>query len=99
MGYVDLTVAVAACYQKNVGTGAMIATMLPSSVLFLLGWTILFYLWVLVFGLPMGPGGADGVPPDDRSSSRTANSCPSEAYNPQRSERANNAPGRCRSIR
>ncbi len=57
MGYVDLTLAVAACYQKNVGTGAMIASMLPSRMLFLLGWTILFYLWVLVFGLPMGPRG------------------------------------------
>ena len=34
----------------------MVATMLPYSISFLLGWTVLFYLWVFVLGLSVGPG-------------------------------------------
>jgi aminobenzoyl-glutamate transport protein len=34
----------------------MIATMLPYSIAFLVGWMLLFYLWVFVLGLPVGPG-------------------------------------------
>ncbi|OXE30250.1 transporter, partial [Vibrio parahaemolyticus] len=25
---------------------------------FIVGWSLLFYLWVFVFGLPVGPGAA-----------------------------------------
>ena len=32
------------------------ATMLPYSMAFLTGWIALFYTWVFVLGLPVGPG-------------------------------------------
>ena len=30
--------------------------MLPYTLLFLLAWTLFFYLWVFGLGLPVGPG-------------------------------------------
>ena len=56
MSYFGLILAVATKYQKNLGIGTMVATMLPYSMFFLVAWTVLFYLWVFVFGLPVGPG-------------------------------------------
>ncbi|MFT4702768.1 MAG: aminobenzoyl-glutamate transport protein [Bradymonadia bacterium] len=56
MSYFGLILAVASRYQRNLGIGTMVATMLPYSIAFLLGWTVLFYLWVFVLGLPVGPG-------------------------------------------
>ena len=56
MSYFGLILAVATKYKKDLGIGTMIATMLPYSVAFLLGWTVLFYLWVFALGLPVGPG-------------------------------------------
>jgi len=44
--------------MKNLGIGTLIATMLPYSVVFIVGWSLLFYVWVFVFGLPVGPGAA-----------------------------------------
>ncbi|OBT06534.1 aminobenzoyl-glutamate transporter [Vibrio sp. UCD-FRSSP16_10] len=58
MSYFGLILAVATRYMKNLGIGTLIATMLPYSICFLFGWSILFYLWVFVFGLPVGPGAA-----------------------------------------
>ncbi len=58
MSYFGLILAVAARYKKDLGIGTLIATMLPYSMVFLLGWTILFYLWVFVLGFPVGPGAA-----------------------------------------
>ncbi|MGB2078270.1 MAG: AbgT family transporter [Vibrio sp.] len=58
MSYFGLILAVATRYMKNLGIGTLIATMLPYSICFLLGWSVLFYLWVFVFGLPVGPGSA-----------------------------------------
>ncbi|MEM1072634.1 MAG: AbgT family transporter [Planctomycetota bacterium] len=55
MSYFGLILAVATRYQRDLGIGTMVATMLPYSVALLLGWTILFYLWVFVLGLPVGP--------------------------------------------
>ncbi len=34
----------------------MVATMLPYTIFFLIGWMILFYGWVFLFDLPVGPG-------------------------------------------
>jgi aminobenzoyl-glutamate transport protein len=34
--------------------GTITATMLPSSLLFLTDWIVLSYVWVFVFGLPVG---------------------------------------------
>ena len=36
--------------------GTLISTMIPYSLLFLIGWIIFFYLWVFVLGIPVGPG-------------------------------------------
>jgi aminobenzoyl-glutamate transport protein len=58
MSYFGLILAVATRYMKNLGIGTLIATMLPYSIVFMFGWSILFYLWVFVFGLPVGPGAA-----------------------------------------
>ncbi|NOI28994.1 AbgT family transporter [Vibrio coralliilyticus] len=58
MSYFGLILAVASRYMKNLGIGTLIATMLPYSICFIVGWSLLFYLWVFVFGLPVGPGAA-----------------------------------------
>ena len=58
MSYFGLILAVATRYMKNLGIGTLIATMLPYSICFLVGWSVLFYLWVFVFGMPVGPGSA-----------------------------------------
>ncbi len=56
MSYFGLILAVACRYVKNLGIGTLIATMLPYSMIFMVGWSILFYVWVFVLGLPVGPG-------------------------------------------
>ena len=56
MSYFGLIMAVAIRYKKNTGVGTLMAMMLPYSIAFLVGWIILFCLWVFVFGLPVGPG-------------------------------------------
>jgi aminobenzoyl-glutamate transport protein len=42
-------------YQKNAGIGTLVATMLPYSIAFLIGWVILLVVWILL-DLPLGPG-------------------------------------------
>jgi len=56
MSYFGLILAVAERYQKNLGIGTMVSTMLPYSIVMLLGWIVLFYVWVFLLGLPVGPG-------------------------------------------
>jgi len=56
MSYFGLILAVATRYKKDLGIGTMVATMLPYSIFFLLGWIVLFYLWVFAFGFQVGPG-------------------------------------------
>ena len=56
MSYFGLILAIATQYKKNLGMGTLIATMLPYSMVFFVGWTVLFYLWVFVLGMPVGPG-------------------------------------------
>ena len=58
MSYFGLIVSFAVRYKKNLGIGTLIATMLPYSILFLAGWSILFFVWVFVLGMPVGPGAA-----------------------------------------
>lgn len=55
MTYFALIIAFAKKYDENVKIGTLISTMLPYSLLFLIGWTMLFILW-FVFKLPIGPG-------------------------------------------
>lgn len=56
MSYFGLILAIGVRYQKNLGIGTLIATMLPYSMIFMVGWTLLFYVWVFLLGLPVGPG-------------------------------------------
>lgn len=58
MSYFGLILAIASRYKKDLGIGTLIATMLPYSIVFFLGWTTLFYLWVFLLGMPVGPGSA-----------------------------------------
>ncbi len=54
MSYFGLILAVAARYKKDIGIGTLVATMLPYSIMFLLGWSILFFVWVFALGMPVG---------------------------------------------
>lgn len=55
MSYFGLILAVASKYKKDMGIGTLVATMLPYSMFFFIGWVVLFYVWVFAFGLPVGP--------------------------------------------
>ncbi len=55
MSYFGLILAVAARYKKDLGIGTLVAMMLPYSRFFFVGWSVLFFLWVFVFGFPVGP--------------------------------------------
>lgn len=56
MSYFGLILAWATRYEKNLGVGTMIAMMLPYSIFFIATWSVFFYLWTFVFGIPVGPG-------------------------------------------
>ncbi|MHB1051428.1 MAG: AbgT family transporter, partial [Bacteroidota bacterium] len=55
MSYFAFIIALLQRYDKQAGMGTLIATMLPYTVIFLIGWSVLFILWIL-FDLPLGPG-------------------------------------------
>jgi aminobenzoyl-glutamate transport protein len=55
MSYFGLILAFAAKYKKDIGIGTIISMMLPYSILFYIGWMLLFYLWVFVLEMPVGP--------------------------------------------
>ena len=55
MSYFGLILAVAVKYKKDMGIGTLVATMLPYSIVFFIGWVILFYVWVFLLGMPVGP--------------------------------------------
>lgn len=42
-------------YDEKSGIGTLVATMLPYSIMFFIGWIILLIAWLLI-GLPLGPG-------------------------------------------
>lgn len=56
MSYFAVVIAFANKYDEDMGIGTMISTMLPYSLMFLLGWTILLVIWFLFPGIPIGPG-------------------------------------------
>jgi len=56
MSYFGLILAFAMRYARKLGIGTLVATMIPYSIAMLLGWMVLFYAWVFVLGLPVGPG-------------------------------------------
>ena len=55
MSYFALVVCFTQKYDEESGIGTMISTMLPYSVAFLIGWTVLLIIWYIL-GLPLGPG-------------------------------------------
>lgn len=54
MAYFALIVAIVEKYDKKAGIGTLISTMLPYSIVFLIVWTALLIVWMLL-GLPVGP--------------------------------------------
>lgn len=55
MSYFAMIVMFAQRYDEESGLGTLISTMLPYSMVFLLGWTGLMTVWYLL-DLPLGPG-------------------------------------------
>ena len=56
MSYFGLILAFAHRYDRTLGIGTILSTMIPYSIAFLCGWLVLFYLWVFGLQLPVGPG-------------------------------------------
>ncbi len=57
MSYFALVIAFLQRYDPKAGIGTVVATMIPYSITFLLGWSVLFTFWILM-GWPLGPGAA-----------------------------------------
>jgi aminobenzoyl-glutamate transport protein len=55
MSYFALIIAYFQKYDKNAGLGTIIATMLPYSIIFFIGWTLFLIAWILL-EIPLGPG-------------------------------------------
>jgi aminobenzoyl-glutamate transport protein len=55
MSYFGLILAFAARYDRNLGIGTIVATMLPYTLFFIVAWTTMFLVWVFVLGWPVGP--------------------------------------------
>ena len=55
MSYFAMIVVFAQKYDKKAGIGTIISTMVPYSIIFLIGWILLLAIW-MVTGLPLGPG-------------------------------------------
>ncbi len=55
MSYFALIVVFFQKYDKKSGVGTIISLMLPYSMLFMIGWSILLVIWFTI-GLPIGPG-------------------------------------------
>jgi aminobenzoyl-glutamate transport protein len=55
MTYFALIIAFMQRYQPAAGLGTLVATMLPYSVTFLVGWTLVLVVWIAL-GIPVGPG-------------------------------------------
>lgn len=62
MSYFALIIAFVQRYEPKAGMGTVISTMLPYTIVFLIGWSILFTAWLLL-GLPIGPGAPLDLPP------------------------------------
>lgn len=55
MSYFALIIAFFQKYEPKAGLGTVVATMLPYTFVFLIGWSVLFVAWLLL-ELPLGPG-------------------------------------------
>ncbi|MBN2355903.1 AbgT family transporter, partial [candidate division KSB1 bacterium] len=54
MSFFALIIAFFHKYDSRAGIGTIISTMIPYSIVFFLGWTLLLVIWLLL-GLPLGP--------------------------------------------
>ncbi|MFC4353748.1 AbgT family transporter [Chryseomicrobium palamuruense] len=61
MPYFAIVIAFAQKYDKKVGIGTLIATMLPYSIAFFVVWTIMLFVW-MAFGIDLGPGSGIYMP-------------------------------------
>lgn len=61
MNYFAMVVVFAKRYDEDSGIGTIISTMLPYSMIFLLGWIALLVVW-FVFNIPLGPGAPIHMP-------------------------------------
>ncbi len=57
MTYFAMITVFANKYDEDAGIGSLISTMLPYSICFLIGWSLLLMAWIML-GLPLGPGAA-----------------------------------------
>lgn len=55
MSYFAMIVVFAKKYDKDSGLGTLISTMIPYTIVFLIGWALLMSLWFFA-GWPLGPG-------------------------------------------
>ncbi|MEG1311722.1 MAG: AbgT family transporter [Romboutsia sp.] len=55
MSYFAMIVIFAQKHDKKAGIGTLISTMVPYTIIFLIGWIILLGIWMML-GLPLGPG-------------------------------------------
>ena len=55
MSYFALIIAFVQRYVSKAGIGTLVSLMLPYSITFLIGWSIMFVVW-LMLGWPVGPG-------------------------------------------
>jgi aminobenzoyl-glutamate transport protein len=55
MSFFALIIAFIQKYDRNAGIGTVISVMLPYSIVFLILWTSLLMVWIML-GLPLGPG-------------------------------------------
>jgi aminobenzoyl-glutamate transport protein len=61
MSYFALIVAFLQKYDAKAGIGTVIATMLPYTITFLIVWSLMLVVWMLL-GLPVGPGAGLELP-------------------------------------
>jgi aminobenzoyl-glutamate transport protein len=61
MAYFALIIAFVQRYVAKAGIGTLVSLMLPYSLTFLVGWSVLFVVWMLL-GWPVGPGAPTALP-------------------------------------
>jgi len=61
MSYFALIIAFVQRYVSRAGIGTLVSLMLPYSITFLIGWSIMFVIW-LSLGWPVGPGAPTSLP-------------------------------------
>ena len=54
MSYFALIVAFIQLYDKKAGIGTVVSLMLPYTVVFFIGWMIMFFIWIMT-NMPIGP--------------------------------------------